>query len=199
MKKHTYWTEKEEKLAKLIVETENEECQIGYFHAILPAVKKIFEFYYNKGEYFKSLQYTQDDFWNDIYSDLWTMAHRFNPGKGSRAFSFYTVCIKNRLIKMAGKKYTQLVRTCNSIDDPTSKVSYEALTKVDPDPVHDLSPATANDELVISQVLEFVKTSEIERTYRKNCLNRMCREFFKLNKHLSPDIVRKAFLRAIGN
>ncbi len=87
-----------------------------YVEKILPAFEKLVENLINIHK-FSGLHDTYEDLKNDCVNFLFETIHKFNPGMGTNAFSYFNVVAKNWLI-IKTKQKVQRGRRDVSIDDP---------------------------------------------------------------------------------
>lgn len=95
---------------------ERKERDRLYVSEILPAFQKLTENLINIHK-FTSLHDTYDDLRNDCVNFLFETLHKFDPTRGTNAFSYYNVVAKNWLI-IKTKQKSQRVRRSVSLDDP---------------------------------------------------------------------------------
>lgn len=92
------------------------ECERQYVEHILPAYSKLVENLINIHK-FTSLHDTYDDLKNDCVNFLFETICKFDPTRGTNAFSYFNVVAKNWLIIRTKQKQQRLKRSV-SLDDP---------------------------------------------------------------------------------
>ena len=97
---------------------EKREREKLYVSEILPAFEKLVENLINIHK-FTSLHDTYDDLKNDCVNFLFETIKKFDPSRGTNAFSYFNVVAKNWLI-IKTKQKAQRVRRTVSLDDPES-------------------------------------------------------------------------------
>ncbi len=97
-----------------LVETDNEKNEI-YTKDILPAFEKLSEnlIFIHK---FSSLHESYEDLKNDCVTFLYETLYKFDPSRGTKAFSYFNVVAKNFLI-IKSKQKTAFLRRSVSIED----------------------------------------------------------------------------------
>lgn len=98
-------------------ETSNDKNKI-YSNEISPAFEKLAENLINIHR-FTSLHDSFDDLKNDCVNFLFETLLKFDPSRGTNAFSYFNVCAKNFLI-IKTKKKLQITRRSVSMDDHES-------------------------------------------------------------------------------
>jgi hypothetical protein len=89
-----------------------------YVTGILPAFEKLVENLINIHK-FSSMYDSYDDLKNDCVNFLYETLHKFDPTRGTNAFSYYNVCCKNFLI-IRTKQKSQRIKRSVSLDDVDS-------------------------------------------------------------------------------
>jgi len=87
-----------------------------YVTSIMPAFEKLAENLINIHK-FTSLHDSYDDLKNDCVNFLFETIHKFDPTRGTNAFSYFNVVAKNWLI-IRTKQKVQRMRRSISLDDP---------------------------------------------------------------------------------
>lgn len=95
-----------------------------YVSEILPAFQKLAENLINIHK-FTSLHDSYEDLKNDCVNFLFETIRKFNPERGTNAFSYFNVVAKNWLI-IRTKQRSQRIRRYTSLDDPESLSSNES-------------------------------------------------------------------------
>lgn len=94
-----------------------------YVKEIMPAFEKLVENLINIHK-FTSLHDTYDDLKNDCVTFLFETIGKFDPTRGTNAFSYFNVVAKNWLI-IRTKQKTQRVKRSVSLDDPDALSTME--------------------------------------------------------------------------
>lgn len=94
-----------------------------YVTEIMPAFQKLAENLINIHK-FAGLHDSYDDLKNDCVNFLFGTICKFNPERGTNAFSYFNVVAKNWLI-IRSKERTQQIRRYSSLDDSTSLTANE--------------------------------------------------------------------------
>ncbi len=114
-----------------------------YVSDILPAFSKLVEnLIFIHG--FTSSNGSYDDLRNDCVTFLYETLHKFDPSRGTKAFSYFNVVAKNWLI-IRSKKNIKNARKHVSIDDT------ESLTASDTVKIENYSTAAAQDHDIIKK------------------------------------------------
>ena len=132
---------------KSIMEFQATECRQEkekiYVGDILPAFSKLVEnLIFIHG--FTSSNGSYDDLRNDCVTFLYETLHKFDPSRGTKAFSYFNVVAKNWLI-IRSKKNIKNARKHVSIDDT------ESLTASDAIKIENYSTAAAQDHNIIKK------------------------------------------------
>ena len=150
-------------------ETDEEKNSI-YTESILPAFDKLAEnlIFIHK---FTSLHESYEDLKNDCVTFLYETLYKFDPSRGTKAFSYFNVVAKNFLI-IKSKQKTAFLRRSVSIEDERmfsagEKHSYSEKNVVD-SPV-----ATLIKEDELSMIFDMLKhlTGEARTDNEKACIN----------------------------
>ncbi len=117
--------------------TESQESKNQIYSAdILPAFEKLSEnlIFIHK---FTSLHETYEDLKNDCVTFLYETLHKFDPSRGTKAFSYFNVVAKNFLI-IKSKQKTSFLRRNVSIEDKkyftTSEIHSYNIDNIEDDP-----------------------------------------------------------------
>lgn len=94
-----------------------------YVEEIMPAYNKLVENLINIHK-FTSLHDSFDDLKNDCVNFLFETIGKFDPSRGTNAFSYFNVVAKNWLI-IRTKQKTQRIKRSVSLDDPDSLTASE--------------------------------------------------------------------------
>lgn len=113
-----------------------------YVTAIMPAFEKLVENLINIHK-FTSLHDTYDDLKNDCVNFLFETIHKFDPTRGTNAFSYFNVVAKNWLI-IKTKQKSQRIKRSVSLDDPDSLSANELRI------IEDHSVVQSQDEIMMS-------------------------------------------------
>ena len=160
-------------------ETDEEKNEI-YAESILPAFDKLSEnlIFIHK---FTSLHENYEDLKNDCVTFLYETLYKFDPSRGTKAFSYFNVVAKNFLI-IKSKQKTAFLRRSVSIEDErmfssSEKHSYNEKNVVD-SPVASL---IKEDELgMIFGMLKHL-TGEARTDNEKACINAITTLFENAN------------------
>jgi hypothetical protein len=119
------------------------EKEVIYVKSILPAFSKLVEnlIFIHK---FTSSNGSYDDLKNDCVTFLYETLHKFDPSRGTKAFSYFNVVAKNWLI-IRSKKNIKNSRRHVSIDDT------EALTASDAIRIENYSTAPSQDYNIVKK------------------------------------------------
>ena len=96
-----------------------------YVNRVLPAFEKLVENLINIHK-FSGIYDSYEDLKNDCVNFLFETIHKFDPARGTNAFSYFNVVAKNWLI-IRTKQKTQKLKRNVSIDDPTGLSAYESM------------------------------------------------------------------------
>lgn len=122
---------------------EKKEKDRLYVKDILPAFEKLVENLINIHK-FTSLHDTFDDLKNDCVNFLFETLSKFDPTRGTNAFSYFNVVAKNWLI-IKTKQKSQRMKRSVSLDDPDSLSANEQRI------IEDYNVIPAQDELLMSE------------------------------------------------
>lgn len=106
------------------ISTNKKEKDELYVKEILPAFEKLVENLINIHK-FSGLYDSYEDLKNDCVNFLFETIPKWDPNRGTIAFSYFNVVAKNWLIIRAKQKTTKLKRNV-SLDDPDSLTAYES-------------------------------------------------------------------------
>jgi len=131
---------------------------------------------------FKSLTGSYEDLKNDCVTFLYETLHKFDPTKGSKAFSYFNVVAKNWLI-IQSKKNTRDMKRSVSIDDTEilshrDKVAIESHSIAHSQDVH-LIKENAIQNLFL--LLEEIK-SKIDGANEMSCINAIITLFVSIEE-----------------
>lgn len=96
-----------------------------YVKEILPAFEKLVENLINIHK-FTSMHDSYEDLKNDCINFLFETISKFDPSRGTLAFSYFNVVAKNWLITKTKQKSQRLKRSV-SLDDPTGLSAHESM------------------------------------------------------------------------
>jgi len=116
-------SETQEFIVKFQGEEDRRERDKIYIEKILPAFEKLVENLINIHK-FTGMYDTYDDLKNDCINFLFETIHKFDPNRGTNAFSYFNVVAKNWLI-IRTKQKAQKTKRMISINDHENLSSHE--------------------------------------------------------------------------
>ena len=158
-----------EKFKQMKSSTESERMEV-YQKEILPAFDKLAEnLIYVYG--FKSPYAASEELKNDCIAFLYETIHKWDPARGTKAFSYFNACAKNHLL--AGAKKTQKSKIRNvSIDDVQnlSSIEKEMVETHQIIPSQDDIFIREEDKDILREMLQKIKTKPLNEN-EKLCIN----------------------------
>jgi|LauGreDrversion4_2_1035121.scaffolds.fasta_scaffold01934_3 hypothetical protein len=112
-------------IVKFQKETSKKDRDKLYVEEILPAFLKLVENLINIHK-FTGIHDTYEELKNDCVNFLFETIHKFDPARGTNAFSYFNVVAKNWLI-IRTKQKAQRVKRSLSLDDPSSLTDHETV------------------------------------------------------------------------
>lgn len=105
-------------------EKEKKIRDVIYVTQVMPAFQKLVENLINIHK-FTGIYDSYDDLKNDCVNFLFETIHKFDPTRGTNAFSYFNVVAKNWLIIKTKQKVQKIKRNV-SLDDPIGLTAYES-------------------------------------------------------------------------
>lgn len=115
----------QEAIAKFQKEDSKKIREDLYVKEILPAFEKLVENLINIHK-FTSMHDSYEDLKNDCINFLFETIQKFDPSRGTLAFSYFNVVAKNWLITKTKQKSQRMKRNV-SLDDPTGLSAHESM------------------------------------------------------------------------
>lgn len=152
-----------------------------YTNEIMPAFEKLVENLINIHK-FSGMYVTYDELKNDCVNFLFETIPKFDPSRGSNAFSYFNVVAKNWLV-IRMKQKLQATKRSVSLDDPLSLTAHETFIIEEQDviPPQDIMMGWADSADGIVRVLHDIRSS-VRTENELTCINAVITIFENINE-----------------